>query len=551
MAEVVRQERPDALVGTTINGFKIQERIGSGGFGVVYRAFDTNLERSVAIKMLPPKLAKAGQGLMDRFLREARSAAKLAHANIVTIHQICAYKETFYIVMELIDGGALHERLQAQPQKHYQPVEATRIVRAAAEGIGHAHRRGIIHRDIKPGNIMMTNDGQVKVSDFGLARDVLQGRDIVGEGHCLGTPRYMSPEQALGEQPTAASDLYSLAATYYALVTGRAPFDGDNDRVIMKKQVTAAVPDPRLLVPTLPIALFRFFEKAMAKEPEDRYQTADEFIAALDRLDFGQTDTGSLSAQSLAAQIGPIALEDRTTHLTETLDRAVHRAQRQQRTPMTGDSVLDGSGSMSVNMSMSRDSGGVSPKVWIAIAVGLVVLLAAAIIAAVLLARSGTSPAASSKGTSSAAALPPAPPVATPTAAAPVVTPTPAATPSAAAAITPTVSPPVVTPTRTTPGGVPTPTSKPAPAKSAAKPSPTRKPGGPPTAELEQLARDALNGVKEEESNPHYSKDDIIRMYEDNVLSIKDYKGTKAAKEAEAAVKRLRVEDTPKAPPTP
>jgi len=313
---------------------------------VVYRAFDTNLERSVAIKMLPPKLAKAGQGLMDRFLREARSAAKLAHANIVTIHQICSYKETFYIVMELIDGGALHERLHAQPQKRYQPVEASRIIRAAAEGIGHAHRRGIIHRDIKPGNIMMTNDGQVKVSDFGLARDVLQGRDIVGEGHCLGTPRYMSPEQASASSPPPPPTCIP-GGHVLCLVTGKAPFDGDDDRIIMKKQVTAAVPDPRLLVPTLPVALFRFFEKAMAKEPEDRYQTADEFIAALDRLDFGQTETGSLTAQSLAAQIGPIAQEDRTTHLTKTLDGAVRRAQRQHRTPM-GDSVLDSSGSLSV-----------------------------------------------------------------------------------------------------------------------------------------------------------------------------------------------------------
>ena len=182
--QVPREEKTDPLVGTSINGFKIQGRIGSGGFGVVYRAFDTNLERSVAIKMLPPRIAKSGQGLLDRFLREARSAAKLGHPNIVTIHQICPYKDTFYIVMELVDGGALHELLAAK--RRFDPAEATRIIRAAAEGLGHAHRRGIIHRDIKPGNIMLTNDGQVKVSDFGLARDVLQGHDIVGAGHKIG-----------------------------------------------------------------------------------------------------------------------------------------------------------------------------------------------------------------------------------------------------------------------------------------------------------------------------------------------------------------------------
>jgi len=216
-----QEDKTDPLVGANLNGFKILSRIGSGGFGVVYRAFDTDLERSVAIKMLPPNVAKAGPKVLDRFLREARSAAKLSHPNIVTIHQICRYQDTFYIVMELVDGGALHEFLAVE--RHFKPSEATRIIRAAVEGLGHAHRRGVIHRDIKPGNIMMTNDGQVKVSDFGLARDVLQASDIVGEGHSLGTPRYMAPEQAMGEQPTAASDLYSLAATYFVLLTGQAP----------------------------------------------------------------------------------------------------------------------------------------------------------------------------------------------------------------------------------------------------------------------------------------------------------------------------------------
>ena len=168
---------------------------------------------------------------------------------------------------------ALHEYLATR--KRFTPAEATRVIRAAAEGLGHAHKRGIIHRDIKPGNIMMTRDGQVKVSDFGLARDVLQGHDIIGSGHSLGTPRYMAPEQALGEEPTAASDLYSLATTYYVLLTGRPPFDATTDRQLMKKQVTEPVPDPRRYVPTLPVTVYRFLEKAMAKPLEDRYQTAE------------------------------------------------------------------------------------------------------------------------------------------------------------------------------------------------------------------------------------------------------------------------------------
>jgi predicted Zn finger-like uncharacterized protein len=519
--EATPHERPDPLVGTTINGFKILDRIGSGGFGIVYRAFDTNLERSVAIKMLPPKLAKSGQGLMDRFLREARSAAKLGHPNIVTIHQICPYKETFYIVMELIDGGALHEFLQME--KRFAPVEATRIIRLAAEGLGHAHRRGIIHRDVKPGNIMMTNDRQVKVSDFGLARDVLQSRDIVGEGHCLGTPRYMAPEQARGDQPTAASDLYSLAATYYALVTGRAPFDGDDEREIMKKQVTEPVPDPRQFVPTLPISLFRFFEKAMAKDPEERYLTADEFIAALDRLDFGMTESGSLTPQSLAAQIGPIPQEDRTTHLTQTLGAAVRRAQRQQRTPM-GEQVLDGSGSLSV----SAPSRGLSSAAWALIAVGLVVLLAGAVVVAVLLARSGNPPSPKIE----------APPTSKPPQVA--VNPQPPAPSSSV--------PAAMAPAPTRAGSAPAEKNpvKPAPVGTPSKPMPVDAKAV--AAEFEQLARDVYDSIKKEESNPQYTKDELVRMYEDNLLSIKEYRGTKAAADAEAAVKRLRTEQEARQP---
>jgi len=517
MAQVVRDERPDPLVGTTINGFKIQGRIGSGGFGVVYRAFDKNLERSVAIKMLPPKLAKAGQGLMDRFLREARSAAKLGHPNIVTIHQICAYKETFYIVMELIDGGALYEFLQVQ--KRFGPGEATRIIRAAAEGLGHAHRRGIIHRDIKPGNIMMANDGQVKVSDFGLARDVLQGRDIVGEGHCLGTPRYMSPEQALGDQPTAASDLYSLAATYYALLTGRAPFDGASDREIMKKQVTDAVPDPRQFVSGLPVAAFRFFEKAMAKQPEDRYQTADEFVAALDRLDFGQSDAAALTPQSLAAQIGPISPEDRGTHLTQTLDRAVQRSVRTSRTPI-GEHVLDGA------LSRRTPAGGISWKVWALIGFGLLVVLTAAVVTAILLARNRdtTRPAGQPSVVKGLPAVTPVPTQA--------VTPTP--TKPAVALPTPTPAPPGTLPVRTT-----TPAAKSTSTGDTVRPAPRpAKTDGP---DLEQLAQEALAEVKKEESNPQTAKFELARMYQENVVNI--YPGTKAAAEARAAIKRLQNED--------
>ena len=509
-----RDDKTDPLVGMTVNGFKVHSRIGSGGFGVVYRAFDTNLERSVAIKMLPPRIAKSGSGLLDRFLREARSAAKLSHPNIVTIHQICPYKDTYYIVMELVDGGALHEFLAVQ--KRFNPKEATRIIRAAAEGLGHAHRRGIIHRDIKPGNIMMTNDGQVKVSDFGLARDVLQGRDIVGPGHSLGTPKYMAPEQALGDEPTAASDLYSLAGTYYALLTGRPPFDAHSDRELMKKHVTEELTDPRKYVPDLPVSVFRFFERAMAKPPEDRYQTAEEFVEALDRLDFSGTAAATPAALALSAQIGAISTEDRGAHLTEALSRAVRRAQR-QRTPASLHAPLSA-------VTKKSEAARSALMIWALVIGGVVVLIVVAVVAAVLLSRS-------------------APPTA----------------PPSAPALVPPVGPPKPPAAATQPPGTPKPTASEPSSEPAAKPTTTEKPTqgeeavekppapppNPPT--LEEAAQEALQEVKQYEADSSKPRWDVIRKYEENVISV--YYGTKAAEEAQKAVERLKAAEKPNTTP--
>ena len=502
--------KADPLVGMTINGFKIQGRIGSGGFGVVYRAFDTNLERSVAIKMLPPRIAKSGPGLLDRFLREARSAAKLSHPNIVTIHQICPYKDTYYIVMELVDGGALHEFLAVQ--KRFDPKEATRIIRAAAEGLGHAHRRGIIHRDIKPGNIMMTNDGQVKVSDFGLARDVLQGHDIVGPGHSLGTPRYMAPEQALGDEPTAASDLYSLAGTYYALLTGRPPFDAPSDRELMRKHVTEELADPRKYVPDLPVSVFRFFERAMAKPPEDRYQTAEEFVEALDRLDFSGTASTTSAALALSAQIGAISAEDRGTYLTEALSRAVRRAQRQRTPASLHDPLSDA----------SRKGPAARPAwmIWALVAAGVVVLIVVAVVAAVLLSQKA----------------PPALPA--------LVSPVEPSKPPAASSQPPAAPKPASSEPSAKPAAKPPMTEKPTQGEEAVEKPPA---AAPKPLSLEEAAQEALQEVKQYEADPQVPRYEVIRKYEDNVINV--YHGTKAAEEAQKAVERLKAAEKPAGSP--
>lgn len=505
------EEKTDPLVGTVLNGFKILSRLGSGGFGVVYRAFDTNLERSIAIKMLPADIAKAGGKLLDRFLREARSAAKLSHPNIVTIHQICQYQNTFYIVMELVDGGALHEFLSVQGV--FKPSEATRIIRAAAEGLGHAHQRGVIHRDIKPSNVMMTNDGQVKVSDFGLARDVLQRHDIVGEGHSLGTPRYMAPEQALGEEPTAASDLYSLAATYYVLLTGRPPFDAPTDRQLMKKQVTEPVPDPRRYAPTLPATVYRFFEKAMAKPPEDRYQTAEEFITTLDRIDFSDQEDMVPTPQALSAGIGPIAAEDRGSHLSRVLGRAVRRAQR-QRTPAPRPFMSP----ESRDAAASFLSGW---KLWLLIGFGIALLTVAAIIVAYSLAPEPPEPPASPGEPSEPDTF----------------------TPRGGAGEPPIEVEPERLPAEPhQPATAGEPPTEVEPEQLPAEPQPEQPPEQPeqppiPANTVESNAQEQLKAAREFEADPDAWSPDVVRAYQD-VIDI--YPGTQAAEEARKALARLR-----------
>lgn len=317
----------DTMVGRRIDSFEVLQRIGSGGFGVVYRAFDTELERSVALKVLPRNLARSGQHRIERFLREARSAARLAHPNVVTIHEIRPFKDTYYIVMEFIDGGAL-DVIMTQRGRAFPPKEATRIVTEAARGLGHAHRRGIIHRDIKPGNIMLSSDGVVKVSDFGLARDVMRAEDIIREGFSAGTPHYMAPEQAMGEEPTAASDLYALGATYYTILTGRPPFEAEDFKTLVEMHRQLPPPDPRSYVPNLPAAVFRVIEKALGKEPFDRFHTADEMIEALEQIDFSQYTDAELSPQAITAQIQQLTPEDRGSYLSDVMLRAAKRLQQ-------------------------------------------------------------------------------------------------------------------------------------------------------------------------------------------------------------------------------
>ena len=287
------------------SGVKLLERLGRGSQAVVYKCHEASTDRIVAVKFLLASAAGDADSC-QRFLQEARNAAKLTHPNIITVHRIAPFQKTFYIVMEYIDGGSVADLLAIR--KRLDPAEAILIVRQTAEGLKAAHKVGLIHRDIKPQNIMLTREGMAKLADMGLARHVDHGH-LDQEGKVSGTPYYISPEQITGDPPVDfRTDLYSLGATFYEMLTGRPPFTAMTPQEIMRKHVIEPLPDARQFVPDLPEPLCWFLAKAMAKEPEDRYESAADFIDALDALDLSGTET---SAGAGANDLAALAAEER------------------------------------------------------------------------------------------------------------------------------------------------------------------------------------------------------------------------------------------------
>jgi serine/threonine-protein kinase len=289
------------------SGLKLLEKIGRGSQAIVYRCHQVATDRTVAVKILHATAAGDAES-QQRFIQEARSAAQLTHPNIVTIHQIGFLKGTLYIVMEYVDGGSLAEMLTVR--KRFDPAEAVAIVRQAAEGLRYAHSRGFIHRDIKPQNLLLTSEGVVKIADMGLVGHVASAEEGK-EWKAYGTPYYISPEQVTGDPPPDfRTDLYSLGATLYEMVTGRPPFTAPTPQEIMRKHVIEPLPDAGQFVPDLPASLCALLAKALAKEPEDRYQSAADLVAALDALDFAGVET-AVSAEAVAREIAPMVEGDR------------------------------------------------------------------------------------------------------------------------------------------------------------------------------------------------------------------------------------------------
>ncbi len=273
-------------VGTRFGEYEILEELGSGGMGKVYRARDVTLERTVALKTLAPAAAK-DPAFAQRFLREARAVARLNHANIVQIYNFGSVDGVWYLAMEYVDGPSLGKRLRTG---RFPEAEAVRIARQICQALALAHGEGLIHRDIKPDNIMMTGRGDVKLVDLGIAKRLDEDQSLTQTGHSMGTPHYISPEQIRGQKDIdARADIYSLGATLYHLVTGHTPYQGASGAVVMSMHLVEPLPDPRGYEPTLSEGFCAVLRKMMAKNREERYADVAILDVDLFRLHAGQT----------------------------------------------------------------------------------------------------------------------------------------------------------------------------------------------------------------------------------------------------------------------
>jgi len=266
----------NTLVGKSLGQFRIVERIGVGGMATVFKAYQPNLDRYVAIKVLPAYHAR-DPVFVKRFVQEARAVAKLIHPNILQIHDFGDQDNITYIVMEYVEGGTLKDRL-----KRALPVpEAIDYMIQAAEGLDCAHRNGIIHRDVKPANMLLRKDGYLLLSDFGIAK-ILEGTtNLTRVGTGIGTPQYMSPEQGTGQAVDRRSDIYSLGIVLFHCLAGRVPYSADNPLTITVKHLNEPLPVEMLRAAGVSAPIEQVVVRMTAKAAQDRYQTTDELINAL------------------------------------------------------------------------------------------------------------------------------------------------------------------------------------------------------------------------------------------------------------------------------
>ncbi len=304
--------------GTIIDGrYRVSARLGSGGMADVYLAQDTLLGRQVALKLLHHRFAE-DQEFVERFRREASSAAGLSHPNVVAVFDRGEWDGTYYIAMEYLPGRSL----KAVVREHgaLSPQDATDIVVQILLATRFAHKRGIIHRDIKPHNVILDEEGRAKVTDFGIAR--AGASDMTLTGSIMGTAQYLSPEQAQGHAVSESSDLYAVGVVLYELLTGQVPFEGESPVTVALKQVSVEPTPPSALNPAVTPALEGVVMRSLAKDPAARFANADEFIAALQQAREGIAPAPAFNGvpptQDAAALLVPPMSPDGTPRTART-----------------------------------------------------------------------------------------------------------------------------------------------------------------------------------------------------------------------------------------